>query len=575
MNKIWVQKFAVLVSCLLTVLFLHNFVINLYKPIELSRVDTFLPMLLFKHYFSVFLSGNWTNLFQAPFFNGFSNALFFSNLQLPQAFFALPFFILTKNIIVSFNLTAIGAIAISFFSMYLLTFFFTRQVLPSILSGVIFVFNPFIFSRFPQHMDIYTLAFIPIIFLCFEKFLKDKKPKFLFFISILLILQLLAGLYYFAYLSVILPIYGFVRFRQTNTKLATILKKEAILGLIMLIGAGLPLGIKYQSVHQDSLINRDSAEAPFYSAWISDLLFASPQNLIYGSLRDKVFDRFPHLVLYASTNEERNLFWGIIPFCLFLLSFKLHKTNRPVWVLSVCLLALSLLFAAGPRINITDQFSIPGPYQIISFLDPMLSLTRAISRFAVFGFFFLSLICAITFSDILIRFKGKAGLLGIIIVAAVILEYWNKPWQFTEITTSTRQFYETLNRQDQVKVLLDLPIGNIFSDISTLAKDKYIDSTYMFWAAGLHNKKIINGNSGYIPPAYISLSESLSINFPTKNKLLDLKKRGVDGIILHKDNYKDPLEYERERSKLISLGINPGFENTNLAFFDISLLKAP
>lgn len=62
----------------------------------------------------------------------------------------------------------------------------------------------------------------------------------------------------------------------------------------------------------------------------------------------------------------------------------------------------------------------------------------------------------------------------------------------------------------------------------------------------------------------------LSVNFPTEEKLNLLRKWGVDAIVLHRDEFPKPQEYDRIKKSLITLGIPLVRSTDTLSLFDLA-----
>ena len=92
---------GLVVSSILSLIFLHNFALNLHQAIEFSHGDAFHVSFTLKHFMNAALSGNWSEITTVPMFYGFKDSLFFSEAFIMQAIMALPIFLLTKNIILN------------------------------------------------------------------------------------------------------------------------------------------------------------------------------------------------------------------------------------------------------------------------------------------------------------------------------------------------------------------------------------------------------------------------------------------------------------------------------------------
>lgn len=578
------------ISLIFTLIFLHNFIFNLGNMIEFSHGDAWHVSFTLKHYFEILESGRWREILNMRMFYGFDKTLLYSEILLSQAILSLPIYFITRNIIFTYNTICALTIFLDFLSMFILARYFTKNTWGSILGAIIFTFNPWTIGHFPDQLMHYSIYAIPMIILFFEKSLEKPTNRNIFLIFPFAVIQLLSNMSYSGLLTIILPIYGGARIWQKsrnyaegrNAKLRGILNllrglgKEGKWGLIggfviFILVAGC-LGYLYGSFYKEQNVERTSiTDTTYFAPWVSDLFFTQENNLLYGGLRFWSIENLPSITFNTIETVERNLFWGFSVIVLFILSFKyLRKTKyRNIWILSMGLAFFSLLLSFGPLIRFSNDFAIPGFYRIFYELHPLVHQLRVSSRFAIFIYLFLGLICAFTLSEILSRQKTKnKWILGLIIVGLVFVEYVNKPWNFEDFRPEVKTVYSKLNEQNDVEVILELPMGNLFTMIRP-AGDQFVDSKYMLYAETLHNKKLLNGYSSYSPPEYIKRIEYLSVNFPTAAKLAQLQKWGVDAVIVHKDEYLQPFQADLIKERMKGLNVTVLEETESLSLFRI------
>jgi hypothetical protein len=314
----------------------------------------------------------------------------------------------------------------------------------------------------------------------------------------------------------------------------------------------------------------------YFSAWPSDLLFTPDTNLLYGGVKDTLVKTFPSLINNVNS-AEKNLFWGIVPIILFILSFKYARKSQSgrIWKLCLFLLALNFSFMFGPYIHFSKNFELPGPYLILYNFDPVFGFVRAVSRFGILVFFFLGLIGALTawkFSTINFFFRRK--ILITLLLILLMMEYWNRSPDYQILDNSTRDFYQFLSNQPQIKVIVELPIGNVLPQDNPVygrfARSELNDSRYLVPATIYHNKVLLNGYSGYLPLEYSRRAQILTLNFPNKESLISIRKWGVDAIILNRTEFKTVLDYNNIGRALISLKVPLIASTDDLALFDLT-----
>lgn len=567
---------GIIVSFVLTSIFLYSLIFNITSPPDLSHGDTFHVILTLKHYMDIVLQNRWADILQMPIFYGFPDSLLYSELFIFHGLVALPIYLVFRDIIITYNLLAILTIAASVFSMFILTKYITGWFWPAVLASVIYVFNPFVIGHFPDNLHYYSLEWIPLIFLYFEKFLKNQTNKNGFLMFLFLTLQLLTAITFGAMLTVILPIYGLIRVWQmgilSHLRNLSYLRKFLNLGLILglLIFGLTAFGINhlYNIYFQGKTFGRDLQETAVFSPWVYDLFLTSPNNLIYGWGRQ--WSKQNLSVFFFDNPEyiERNLFFGLGVWALLISSVFIARksSHRKIWLASLVVAGCAVILSFGPRIRFSEYFSLPGPYGLIHQFHPLLQNLRVASRFMVLAFMFLGLVCAIIALEILKKPKGN--IIVIIFIIIIILEYSSTPWIFKPIPENLRQFYAVLEKQKDVDVLLELPMGNLFSRIG-LAKSQFVETNYMLYRATLHNKNLINGYSSYTPVQYPARIEYLSVNFPTSLKLKTLQKWGVGAIAMHRDEFQFADEYDSMKLKLEQLGVEKVYETSTLVLFKL------
>lgn len=504
--------------------------------------DAYLVNFILKHWMDVVETGQWQNLFTLPMFYGFSDSLFFTDHHLVQAVGALPFYLITRDVITTSNLFIVTTIVVSFVSMYCFMWHMTKHAAASILSGILFVLNPFVFARYPDQLILFSLQWIPLIFLSLER----RRFGWMF---VFLALQLLTSLYYSVFLTVILPVYMIFRRAKISWERST------YAGLIFFAAVTIFSGVLYYRVFSKEPIRRNLDVVMTYAARPADWLTTSEFNVLYGGLPKRS----------GSIYSEHSLFPGMVAIALLIASFWVLRKSpeRSVWIVGIILLAVSVVLSFGS--------TVPGLYEFLYGVHPLFPFIRTSARFAVFAYFFLAWIAGLTVARMISK---KYAVVGVILILVVLLEYWNKPLDFLTIDSPTKALYQKLNEQQDIRVLLEYPIGNLISYDYPQARAEDLDSRYLLYAILLHNKTLFNGYTGFIPAEYYRRANILSINFPTDEKLRLLRQWGADALLLHRDEFRDPTLYDSVREGLRSRRVPLIVESADLTLFDLTVWKA-
>ncbi len=555
------MKFSrlILVGLILTFIFNYDLIFNIGRPIHFEDTDYPLHLLIIKNTINSTLSGEFSKILTLPIFYPTEGSIAFSDSFFIQSILYFPIYLLSKNIIFTYNLLVILNFFLSFLSMYFLIFYLTKRSTVAIIASVIFAFNPFTAARYPTAVEIHSLLWIPLIFLFIEKSFKNPSSKNIFLVFLFLTCQLLSTLYYSVFLSLFLPIYFLFRIIQLPAKGwsafgGKFLNIGFLAGLILLVSTSFTLGSIYYNFYSKEPINRGIEAQLNYSAEPIEFFSSqSPRNFFYNFLRN--LGNFPKV----STNFEHHVFlgWSVIIFLLigFLICLRKKQLDR-MSVLFLSLALLSLILALGPRTFI---------YGLTAKIDPLFAFIRAPARFVVFFFFFAALSVALLWVK-LFKNEFKERLIFVIFLLIVILEYFNLPVIFQDIPQPTRQFYQYLDSRENIQVIAELPIGVGLQDNKII----YRDGPYLLFASTLHSKKLLNGYSGYIPQDYSQKLKLFNTGILTKQKLTVVKKWGVDAIILHKSIFKNLADFEFTKNSLDTLGIPVIKKTQELYLYDLT-----
>jgi hypothetical protein len=551
----------------------YSLLFNLTKPLSLTHNDVYQNMFIIKHIMDTILSGAWQNLSTLPMFYGFENSYFFNEPFILHAIAGLPMYMITGNIIVTYNLLAVCTILASLIAVYVFAYHITGKCIQSVIAATVAVLNPFIMGRFPDHLNLVTLVFLPLIFLFVERILKRPSPVNCLVLFLLLTGQLLTSFYYAAFLSLILPVYVIVRWWQVKTDFRKLLQWGTVVGaiLFLLVVAGMVKVYSGTFLFSESSPELDRRQLLYFSAWPTDWLFAGEQSVLYGGIRAQVASRNPDFV-HQGTPSEQNIFPGITVIILGILALlTLRKTAyRQHFLLFTGILLFSIVLSFGPIIHLTQFVILPGVFDIVSTLDPILRMTRVTARFAVFVFLFGGVIIAMAVDTIVSGNSRIRRILPVIILFIILAEYWNYPLQFLTILPLRMDFYNRLNAQKNIHVILDVPVGDAMLSSGGNVRQEYLDSHYMLWATIAHNKKLIGGYEGFMPLEYYIRMKTISTGFPSPDTIREIRKWGTDAIILHEDEYTHPTDYHLAKVKLTAMGVPLVEETDGLAFFDLT-----
>lgn len=526
-----------------TLIFLFQFrslIAHLSEPLSLSHGDSYLVMFILRSTMDSILSGNWTQISTLPMFYGNAHSLFFTEHHLLQSIISIPLYLISSNIFVTYYTLALFSLWISGVVVYAFLWKRIQLMVPALFGAIVFSLNPFIMARFPDHMLLSTGVFLILMLYSFEEVIRTGSKKQTFLMFLWASLQLVASsTHYSVFLSVIAPLYIVIRLVQEK-QIAKFKNSATGWGILLFL---LVLTIQwraYAPVYAQSQGGRSIEESVTFSDNPSDWLFTAPNSLIYGTLKEKASEAMPSVVR-VGVESEQNMFPGSIVMLLFVLSFWLVRSG--VWIPSMVVTLCSFILSLGPN----GIF-----YTLIYRINPLFSLVRVPARFGMFVFLGLSLVASFVLAE-LIRKKYKQGMvIAILCTLLLLIEYSVKPYDFLTITPETKEFYQHVRASDS-RVILDLPVMNALPPGAPEFRIEDADARYLLWAL-YHTKTLYNGYSGVIPQSFRKLAAQFAIRFPTLSSIKRLESEGVDGIILHRDEWANPQEFDRIRGALLEMG---------------------
>lgn len=85
-----------------------------------------------------------------------------------------------------------------------------------------------------------------------------------------------------------------------------------------------------------------------------------------------------------------------------------------------------------------------------------------------------------------------------------------------------------------------------------------------------HNKTLFEGYSGTYPLLYWHRTQLLTLNFPSEETLKLLRVWGVETVVIHRDQFPDPLDYDQIIRTLHILGIPTMISTPMAEAFDLT-----
>lgn len=481
---------------------------------------------------------NFVNFFDTNAFYPHKDTLFFADTFLPQALIATPFYLLTKNYILSFNLTFFITFVLNYFSAYLFWKQIFKKYFIAITGGLLVVFSPFYhLERSHFQMLSYWPFFLSLLFIF--KYESGRKLSYLIIGSIFFAIQFLASVYIFIFLAFSVLFYYFIQFFKPLKKIP-VLKSLLILFTIFIFIDGIFIKGYYDMKHEYNF-QRDFKEYITYSANLTDYIFT---NRI-----DSTLYSFPLFKLWNSL--DKNTLWGSAQFPGFLvtllaffslfrfikddkeISIRLTLTNKDFFFFAIMI--MGFIFSLGPRIIFNNTYShIPAPYALFLKFIPFLESIRAVCRWSFLFYFGLIYFCLISLNKIKIFSK----LLFLTILLLIILEYipLDLSTHSEDILTSDYLILQNLCLS-QKKVLLEIPITHL--DVYPSIGDGVNYISKVEFSSLYHKCYLVNGYSGYDLPELFTLKNNLytsMLNIDSKTFIKTAKDARADIIKINSNS---------------------------------------
>jgi len=228
------------------------------------------------------------------------------------------------------------------------------------------------------------------------------------------------------------------------------------------------------------------------------------------------------LVLRVFTDRGRRRIWA-----------DCFRAMSPVQRFYSGLVLISWLLTCGPVIRIFGRYIIAGPYAFLYSRVPGFKGLRVPSRFIVLMILGMSILGAFALAELLARIKsgrGRAGLVGgVVLVLAADFAAGPIPLVRVETARTLPAIYEHVKKLPAEAVLIELPMPARDAEES--------EDVLPVYRSIFHGKRIVNGYSGYAPPAYRVVREAME-RFPDRRSLDLLENLKVGYILIHTSGYR-------------------------------------
>ncbi len=219
------------------------------------------------------------------------------------------------------------------------------------------------------------------------------------------------------------------------------------------------------------------------------------------------------------------------------------------------LVVASWLLALGPTIRLFGRDLIAGPYAFLYGFVPGFKGLRAPGRFVVPAVLGMSVLLALALTALRTKMKNRTVGAAVGAAAAVLLvldyAFVPVPLVMAETAETVPAIYREVKRLPPEAVLIELPMPEWDGEEHEEAIPTY--------RSIFHGRRIVNGYSGYAPPAYRIVREAME-RFPERRTFDLLENLAVGYLLVHTAEYRaekgretvERLKEETRRATLIA-----------------------
>lgn len=479
-------------------------------------------------------TGSIHSLFNTNIYYPYNNTLAYSETFITSSILAMPILKIINEPIATVNFTVLSSLILVPFSIFLLSWYLTKNFLASLLSGTLILFAP-VFLDKKVHVQVLALEWIPLSALFFIFFHKKRKTRYLILSMFFFLLQMYNSFmpgYFLVFFYFIYILFLYIYERKTLRWLFKKTHFTIVLATLILI---VPIVVPYYKVLTTYNAARDIRDSVHFAMQPEDLLYPNEHTRLQNYLLSLPFNQV------SQNNEFKPGYLGFV--FSFLAIFALwqfvrnFKKNGFIFNSFVSIGLLGLILSLGPVLHLGRQtvhipFPIPLPYALFYYILPGFQGFRNSARFEMMFVLFIAVAIALMLTQLFKKYSlFKRSLIYAVFILAVIIEY-NHPMKFYSVPAKSDfpAVYHWLNTTPKNSVSIIMPIYDwyMYGVEIELMRDYY---------STINWRNTVNGASGYAPPQWQRLVATLHKEFPSKGTVQTLKKLEVNYIIVDKNSY--------------------------------------
>jgi len=432
--------------------------------------------------------------------------------------FTLPFYALTHNPVLAYNVVWLLAYVFSALAVHALAFRYTRDHLASLVAGMSFAFCFFRFHHGHGHLNLIWCFWIPLSFLAIERWAERPTWPRLSIVTAIVILQALSAWYEAVLITIadLLFIGWLFLVERRRVPLSRVLAHAAA-ALVMAVACVWPFARHYFILHQ---------EPPAYAANSSaDLVgwFVPPENTIAGQWLLAHGVKGPRYIW-----GELTVYLGWITVALAIIGAIVALRSRDPDVrrtrFFIVLGIVAAVLALGPMPSeVASGVYGWSPFGLLSHV-PGLSLFRIPARYTQLINLTLAILAAVAAVSLHRRFSIAGRIVSGIAIVLLLAENF-----VVNFPGGQPQPYPIPQVYKHLATLPPAPVLALPDYANT--PTWFDEADYQYWSTA-HWYPMVNGDSREWPPEFLALTTRLK-TFPDHDAAAAMHESGVRYIVVH------------------------------------------
>lgn len=425
-------------------------------------------------------------VFNASIFFPAEGALTFSDHLLLQSLLMSPIYVVSGNLVLTYNLLLILSLTASGLAMLLLVRSLTGSTSGALVAGLVWACWPYRTAHL-LHLQLQSLYFLPLALWALHRLVAKRRWLDTLPVAVLAALQAASSVYYGVMTAIVLSLAATTLALTTgqwrSSRLWSRLAAAAIVGALVIA----PVAWPYWRAQQREGFGRGLFEAAGHAASVQSYTQVPPDNLLYGRT-GLLAPRPPGPGERDRRHVEHQMFPGVIVMGLAGLGlWRARRTDaRPVATAAAVIVLFGVGLSLGPE-------GFRSLYAWAADLVFGFQAIRAPARFSVVAMTGLCILAGLGVASSGLRRPAVA-----VLMLVIMLEYANAPLAFVAAPPASTPSGRWLRDAPGPGAVLYLPLSLDRENSAVMVESLE------------HRRPIVNGYSGQRPPFYTSFVDAFA-----------------------------------------------------------------